>query len=212
MLQLNDFVHGVLDEHEVAAAGNDGTNQQFYPAAYTSVVAVSSTTTNDAKSSFSQYGTWVDIAAPGSAIYSTYATSLYSRIQGTSMASPNVAGLLGLMKSYAPNVSNQNLINCLYSSATNIDAVNSGFIGQLGAGRINAYQALLCLQQYNVSVDAGITAVSSPGATVCSGSFTPTVTLALAAPIDTLLVPLMMAFDTPWTPWMPCVPCGPWVP
>lgn len=161
----------------VAAAGNDGTNQQFYPAAYTSVVAVSSTTTNDAKSSFSQYGTWVDIAAPGSAIYSTYATSLYSRIQGTSMASPNVAGLLGLMKSYAPNVSNQNLINCLYSSATNIDAVNSGFIGQLGAGRINAYQALLCLQQYNVSVDAGITAVSSPGATVCSGSFTPTVTL-----------------------------------
>jgi PKD repeat protein len=161
----------------VAAAGNDGTNQQFYPAAYASVVAVASTTTNDAKSSFSQYGTWVNIAAPGSAIYSTYATSLYSRIQGTSMASPNVAGLLGLMKSYAPNVSNQNLINCLYSSATNIDAVNSGFIGQLGAGRINAYQALLCLQQYNVSVDAGITAITSPGVTVCSGSFTPTVTL-----------------------------------
>jgi PKD repeat protein len=161
----------------VAAAGNDGTNQQFYPAAYASVIAVASTTTNDAKSSFSQYGTWVNIAAPGSAIYSTYATSLYSRIQGTSMASPNVAGLLGLMKSYAPNVSNQDLINCLYSSATNIDAVNSGFIGQLGAGRINAYQALLCLQQYNVSVDAGITAISSPGTTVCSGSFTPTVTL-----------------------------------
>lgn len=161
----------------VAAAGNDGTNQQFYPAAYTSVVAVASTTTNDAKSSFSQYGTWVDIAAPGSAIYSTYATSLYSRIQGTSMASPNVAGLLGLMKSYAPNVSNQNLINCLYASATNINQVNAGFIGQLGAGRIDAYQALLCLQQYNVSVDAGITEVSSPSNTVCSGSFTPTVTL-----------------------------------
>ncbi|MFN9109310.1 MAG: S8 family serine peptidase, partial [Bacteroidota bacterium] len=59
----------------VAAAGNDGTNQQFYPAAYTSVIAVASTTTNDAKSSFSQYGSWVDISAPGSAIYSTYATS-----------------------------------------------------------------------------------------------------------------------------------------
>lgn len=161
----------------VAAAGNDNTNQQFYPAAYPSVVAVASTTTNDAKSSFSQYGTWVDIAAPGSAIYSTYATSLYSRIQGTSMASPNVAGLLGLMKSYAPNVSNQNLINCLYASATNIDQANAGFIGQLGAGRIDAYQALLCLQQYNVSVDAGITVVSSPSTTVCSGSFTPTVTL-----------------------------------
>ena len=163
----------------VAAAGNDGTNQQFYPAAYPSVIAVASTTTNDAKSSFSQYGTWVDIAAPGSAIYSTYATSNtgYSRIQGTSMASPNVAGLLGLMKSYAPNVSNQDLVNCLYSSATNIDNVNSSYVGQLGAGRINAYQALLCLQQYNVAVDAGITEISSPSATLCSGSFTPTVTL-----------------------------------
>jgi PKD repeat protein len=163
----------------VAAAGNDGTSQQFYPAAYTSVIAVASTTTNDAKSSFSQYGTWVDIAAPGSAIYSTYATSNtgYSRIQGTSMASPNVAGLIGLMKSYAPNVSNQDIVNCIYSSAANINNVNANFIGQLGAGRIDAYQALLCLQQYNVAVDAGITAITSPTTTVCSGSFTPTVTL-----------------------------------
>ncbi len=163
----------------VAAAGNDGTNQQFYPAAYSSVIAVASTTTNDSKSSFSQYGAWVNIAAPGSAIYSTYATSntAYNRIQGTSMASPNVAGLLGLMKSYAPNVTNEDLVSCLYASATNIDAVNANFIGQLGAGRINAYQALLCLQQYNVSVDAGITAISSPSSTVCSGNFTPTVTL-----------------------------------
>ena len=163
----------------VAAAGNDGTNQQFYPAAYTSVVAVASTTTNDAKSSFSQYGSWVDIAAPGSAIYSTYATSntAYSRLQGTSMASPNVSGLLGLMKSYAPNVSNQDLVSCLYSSAANINNVNANYIGQLGAGRIDAHEALLCLQQYNVSLDAGITAISSPSLTICGGSFSPTVTL-----------------------------------
>jgi PKD repeat protein len=163
----------------VAAAGNDGTNQQFYPAAYASVIAVASTTTNDAKSSFSQYGSWVDIAAPGSAIYSTYATSNtgYSRIQGTSMASPNVAGLLGLMKSYAPNVSNQDLINCLYSSAVNIDNVNANYIGQLGAGRIDAYQALLCLQQYSLADDAGITAITSPSSTLCSNNFTPSVTL-----------------------------------
>ncbi|MFN5910069.1 MAG: S8 family serine peptidase [Bacteroidota bacterium] len=163
----------------VAAAGNDGTNQQFYPAAYTSVIAVASTTTNDAKSSFSQYGSWVDISAPGSAIYSTYATSntAYNRIQGTSMASPNVAGLVGLMKSYAPNVTNQQIINCLYSSAANINSVNSSYVGQLGAGRIDAYQALLCLQQYNVAIDAGITAIVSPSTSVCSGSFTPTVTL-----------------------------------
>jgi hypothetical protein len=163
----------------VAAAGNDGTNQQFYPAAYTNVIAVASTTNTDAKSSFSQYGTWVNIAAPGSAIYSTWATSntAYNRIQGTSMASPNVAGLVGLMKSYVPNATKQDIINCLYSSATNINAQNPSFIGQLGAGRIDAYQALLCMQQYNVTVDAGITAITAPGSTVCGANFTPVVTL-----------------------------------
>lgn len=163
----------------VAAAGNDGTTQQFYPAAYTNVIAVASTTTNDAKSSFSQYGTWVNISAPGSAIYSTWATSntAYNRIQGTSMASPNVAGLVGLMKSYVPNATKQDIINCLYSSAANINAANPSYIGQLGAGRIDAYQALLCMQQYNVTVDAGITAVTSPGSTVCGANFTPVVTL-----------------------------------
>jgi subtilisin family serine protease len=127
----------------VAAAGNDGTNQQFFPAAYNNVIAVASTTTNDAKSNFSQYGTWITISAPGSAIRSTWASSntAYNRIQGTSMASPNVAGLVGLMKSYGPNASNQDIINCLLNSADDISAVNPSFNGQLGSGRINAFAA-----------------------------------------------------------------------
>jgi len=161
----------------VAAAGNDGTTQQFYPAAYNNVIAVASTTTNDAKSGFSQYGTWITISAPGSAIYSTYATTAYARIQGTSMASPNVAGLIGLMKSYVPTVSNADIINCLLSSADNINAANPSYIGQLGSGRINAFAALQCMGLYNVNVDAGITAINSPSSTVCGSSFTPQVTL-----------------------------------
>lgn len=163
----------------VAAAGNDGTNQQFYPAAYNNVLAVASTTITDAKSGFSQYGTWIDISAPGSAIRSTYATSNsgYSRIQGTSMASPNVAGLVGLIKSYVPTASNQDIINCLLSSADNIDASNSNYIGQLGSGRINAFAALQCIGAFNVSLDAGIVEVLSPIASICGNSFTPEVTL-----------------------------------
>lgn len=163
----------------VAAAGNDGTNQQFYPAAYNNVIAVASTTTNDAKSGFSQYGTWITVSAPGSAIRSTWATSntAYSRIQGTSMASPNVAGLVGLMKSYVPTVSNTNIINCLLSSAANINAANPSYIGQLGTGRIDAFAALQCMGLYNVNVDAGISAINSPSSTVCGASFTPQVTL-----------------------------------
>jgi len=161
----------------VAAAGNDGTNQQFYPAAFNNVISVASTTPNDAKSSFSQYGTWIDVSAPGSNIRSTYASSLYGRISGTSMASPNVAGLVGLMKSYVPTASNQQIISCLLSSATNINAANGSFIGQLGSGRINAFAALQCLGAFNLQTDAGITLINSPGTTVCGTSFTPQVTL-----------------------------------
>jgi PKD repeat protein len=163
----------------VAAAGNDGTNQQFYPAAYNNVISVASTTTNDAKSSFSQYGTWIDVSAPGSAIRSTYATSnsAYARIQGTSMASPNVAGLVGLIKSHVPTASNQDIINCLLSSADNINTANPTFIGQLGSGRINAFAALTCISAFNLTLDAGITEVLEPTATVCGNTFTPQVRL-----------------------------------
>jgi subtilisin family serine protease/PKD repeat protein len=163
----------------VAAAGNDGVSTVFYPAGYNNVIAVASTTTNDAKSGFSQFGTWIDIAAPGSAIRSTYATSntAYNRIQGTSMASPNVAGLVGLIKSYVPQATNQDIINCLLSTADNIDAVNPSYVGQLGSGRINAFAALQCIGAFNLPLDVGITEILDPGTTVCGNSFTPQVRL-----------------------------------
>jgi subtilisin family serine protease len=158
----------------VAAAGNDGTTSQLYPAAYTNVIAVASTTTTDARSSFSQYGTWIDISSPGSGIRSTVATgNTYDRYDGTSMASPLVSGLLGLMKSYAPNASNTDLINCLYSSA---DPVTSN-AGQMGAGRINAFDALQCVGAFSFQTDAGITNIASPASTICGSTFTPQITL-----------------------------------
>ena len=163
----------------VAAAGNNDSNQQFYPAAYNNVISVASTTTNDAKSGFSQYGTWVDIAAPGSAIRSTWASSNtgYSRIQGTSMASPNVAGLVGLIKSYVPGATNQDIIDCLLNTADNIDGANPNYIGQLGSGRINAFAALQCIGAFNVALDCGITEIFEPQSTVCGNNFTPEVRL-----------------------------------
>jgi subtilisin family serine protease/PKD repeat protein len=159
----------------VAAAGNDGTTQQFYPAAYTNVIAVASIQSDNTKSSFSQYGSWINISAPGSAIRSTWATSntAYNRIQGTSMASPNVAGLLGLMKSFAPNASRDDIINCLYSTAAPVN----NFPGQMGAGRIDAFAALQCLQTFLVQNDAGITEILQPATTVCGNTFTPSVVL-----------------------------------
>ncbi|MEZ4915055.1 MAG: S8 family serine peptidase [Chitinophagales bacterium] len=131
----------------VAAAGNSNVNTAFYPAAYNYVISVASSAETDAKSSFSNYGTWVDITAPGSNILSTVAgsNSSYTNYSGTSMACPLVAGLCGLMKSYQTNLTPDEIESCITASADNIDAQNSSYIGQLGAGRINAQAALTCV-------------------------------------------------------------------
>ena len=76
----------------VAAAGNDFGGAVGYPAAYDSVIAVSSTDSNDNLSNFSSTGPEVEIAAPGSDVYSTYINNGYDTLSGTSMACPHVAG------------------------------------------------------------------------------------------------------------------------
>ncbi|AEA43674.1 S8 family serine peptidase [Fluviicola taffensis] len=129
----------------IAASGNDNVNTQFYPAAYNNVVSVAATTSSNTKASFSNYGTWIDISAPGNNIYSTTVGNTYGNKSGTSMASPMVAGLAGLMKSLNPNMPNAALINCLISTAANINAQNPSFIGQLGSGRIDAAAAMACV-------------------------------------------------------------------
>lgn len=129
----------------IAAAGNDNVNTQFYPAAYNNVVSVAATTSSNSKASFSNYGSWIDVSAPGNNIYSTTVGNSYGNKSGTSMASPMVAGLAGLMKSLNPNMPNSDLINCLLSTAANINAQNPSFIGQLGSGRIDAAAAMACV-------------------------------------------------------------------
>jgi hypothetical protein len=131
----------------VAAAGNDNTSIPSYPAAYTGVLAVANTRSGDVRNTSSNYGYWVDIAAPGTNILSPIAfnQSSYDSYNGTSMSCPMVAGLLAHMKSYKPNAANEEIVDCLLSSADNIDVVNPGFVGALGSGRINARAALECL-------------------------------------------------------------------
>jgi len=157
----------------VAAAGNDDVTTKFYPAGYNNVVTVASTDKQDKKSDFSNYGNWIDVSAPGSAIFSTNNGDSYVALGGTSMASPLVSGLLGLMKSYAPSATNTELISCLYSSADDISAQNPSYNGQLGNGRINAFAALTCLTALNVQFDASIESISSPKGNLCSSSFVP---------------------------------------
>ena len=82
----------------VAAAGNGDTNKPKYPAAYPGVIAVAATNKEDRRTSFSNYGSWVDVAAPGSGILSTVPGG-YRSFNGTSVAAPHVSALAGLLAS-----------------------------------------------------------------------------------------------------------------
>lgn len=161
----------------VAAAGNDNQETTYYPAGYTNVIAVASSSNTDAKSSFSNYGAYVDITAPGSNIRSTVPTNTYAVYNGTSMASPLVAGLCGLVKSVNANFTPTQIRNCITSTAVNINSVNANFIGKLGAGRIDAFAALQCAQGSVVQYDASVSAIVSPSGSSCNTTFTPVVTL-----------------------------------
>ena len=128
----------------VCAAGNDGLKEVIFPAAYNGVLSVGNTNQNDVKSSSSNYGIDLDVCAPGSGIYSTWqgSTSPYINLSGTSMASPLVAGLAGLVIDKFPNYTPLQIIEQIRVNADNIDGLNSGKEKMLGSGRINAYNAL----------------------------------------------------------------------
>ncbi len=146
----------------VAAAGNSRSSTPFYPAAYSGVIAVSAVTINKALASYSSFGSWIDVAAPGGntatdlngdgkpdGVLSTVATDTggtlvndYVIWQGTSMAAPHMAGVAALMKALAPNLTPQDVDNLLASGALTEDLGTVGRDDQFGYGLVNAYQAV----------------------------------------------------------------------
>ncbi|MDX2171593.1 MAG: S8 family serine peptidase [Bacteroidota bacterium] len=137
----------------ICAAGNDNNSTLHYPGAYNNVLCVSSVSSSNVKSSFSCFGTWVDIAAPGENIMSTGTTNNYFSSSGTSMATPLVAGLASLMLSKTPYMTQNDVINCIKSTAVNIYTIsgNSAYVtgSQLGTGRIDAFAAMNCAASFS---------------------------------------------------------------
>jgi thermitase len=121
----------------VAAAGNDGTQTLNYPAAYPEALSVGASDESDNRASFSSYGSWVSIAAPGTNILST-TKGAYEVMQGTSMAAPHVAGVAALVRSLHPDWSLAQVKQALISSGDPV----TGFESNPNCRRLNAYKAL----------------------------------------------------------------------
>ncbi len=141
----------------VAAAGNSGQNADLnpsYPAAYNldNIVSVAAVDSNDNLASFSNYGAFsVDIAAPGVQIASTYADGRYAYLSGTSMAAPQVSGVLALYWAQNPELSYSEVIDDLYATVEPI----AGLAGAVKTGgRVDA-EALIALGGGGGSEDPG---------------------------------------------------------
>ena len=140
----------------IACSGNNGSSTLFHPGAYANVYCVGSVDNTDIKWTGSNFGSWVDISAPGVNINSTIPYSItpaYQQKTGTSMATPMVAGLAALMLSKSPYMTNTNVLNCISSTAANIYSLsgNSSFAGTMGAGRIDAFAAMNCAASYSAT-------------------------------------------------------------
>lgn len=132
----------------VAAAGNRSTNRPEYPAYYKNVIAVGATDHNDSKASFSNYGSksqpWVDLAAPGVRILSTTVNKGYGFKSGTSMATPHVSGVAGLIWStdFCRNTDIANNASCvrdrLEAEADRVPGTSTWW----AKGRVNANSSI----------------------------------------------------------------------
>ncbi|GIV04439.1 MAG: hypothetical protein KatS3mg016_0014 [Fimbriimonadales bacterium] len=173
----------------VVAAGNGGSSSPQYPAYYTNCIAVAATDSADRLASFSQYGSWVDIAAPGVSILSTYPSNRYQSLSGTSMACPHVAGAAAVLWSHNPSLTNAQLRSAL---ETNVDPYQpySGRTIAQGAGRLNVYRALQAVGGGGPTQPSLNTLSLNPTSVVGGNSSTGTVTLTAAAPSGGFVVNL----------------------
>ncbi|MEI7026713.1 S8 family peptidase [Paenibacillus sp. y28] len=141
-----EFLHDAIkyaydrDVLLIAASGNDNTEKPGYPAAYPEVFAVAATDANKTKASFSNFGDYVDVSAPGVNIPSTYPHNQYAALSGTSMASPHVSALAALIRSVNPKLRNADVMNIMRQTAE--DLGTAGQDKYYGYGQIDVVKAL----------------------------------------------------------------------
>jgi len=125
----------------VAAAGNEGSQSPVYPAGYENCMAVAATRQDDTLAPLSNYGDWVDVAAPGFNIYSTLPDNSYGHKTGTSFASAHVSGLAALLFSVVTDTNDDGRLNDEVRAAIE-DGCQQATMNSVGCGRIDAATAL----------------------------------------------------------------------
>ena len=138
----------------VAGAGNDGNTNRFYPAALPNVVSVGAFDEDHRRATFSNYGDWVDISAPGNVILSSYPMAqcvasgipgdagCYNYLSGTSMATPHVAGAAALVWSRGDVSSNSQVVDILLNSADPQGVASARLDSWTIHGGLNIHNAL----------------------------------------------------------------------
>jgi thermitase len=147
-----------------AAAGNSSSSSPMYPAACNHVLAISATEPTDTLATFSNYGSWVDLSAPGDMILTTQMGGTYGNWWGTSLASPIAAGVGALALSANPSLTNAQLVTLLETNSD--DLGSAGFDQYYGYGRVNAYKAVLAAKSMISSADTTppTVSISAPSA------------------------------------------------
>ena len=143
-----------------ASAGNYSTSAPYYPAACTNAVAVSATDANDNLSSYSNFGNWITLSAPGDSILSTINGGGYGYVSGTSFSSPIAASVAALVLSVRPSLSASALVSLLEQNSDDLGA--PGFDPSFGWGRVNAYKAVLAAANMTVDTTPPIVSISNP--------------------------------------------------
>jgi len=137
----------------VAAAGNGGSSSKLYPASYPALMSVAAIDSSENKASFSQYNDQVEISAPGVSVKSSLPNDTYASWSGTSMATPHVAGVAGLLWMYFPDCKNYQIRNVLLATAK--DLGDGGCDIQYGHGLVQAKKAYELLSQGNCGGNLG---------------------------------------------------------